>query len=138
MTEVAHEGGCHCGAVRYRFEGPIHYNALCHCEDCRRTSGAPVVSWCLIETDQLQVTGLTRSYASSPQARRSFCPKCGTSLFYTNPTLFPGQTDVQSATLDNPNALPLDCQVQVAERISWMVGLDDLPAFERYPPKPTG
>ena len=127
-------GGCHCGAVRYEVEGePIH-NALCHCTDCRRHAGAPMVCWTLFDNKQFRVTqGQTVAYASSEHARRHFCPACGTGLFYTNETIFPGQTDVQSATLDEPEALPPAAHIQVAERIAWMKDAGNLPAFERYP-----
>ena len=127
-------GGCHCGAIRYEVEGePIH-SALCHCTDCRRQAGAPMVAWTLFDNDQFRVTqGQAAIYASSEHGRRHFCAGCGTGLFYTNDLIFPSRTDVQSATLDTPEALPPTAQIQTAERIAWMAGLDDLPAFPRYP-----
>ncbi|HAJ02504.1 MAG TPA: aldehyde-activating protein, partial [Brevundimonas sp.] len=33
------EGGCHCGAVRYRTDGKVEHHALCHCLDCRKSAG---------------------------------------------------------------------------------------------------
>jgi hypothetical protein len=38
-------GGCHCGAVRYEAVGEALTHALCHCSDCRRSAGAPMVAW---------------------------------------------------------------------------------------------
>ena len=55
---------------------------------------------------------------------------------FKNDVIFPGMTDVQSATLDDPDALPLQAQIQTAERIGWMAALDDLPTFDRYPGPP--
>ena len=66
-------------------------------------------------------------------AGRHFCPNCGTALFYTNEQIFPGQIDVQIATLDDPDAIAPDAQIQAAERIGWMERLDQMPAFDRYP-----
>ncbi len=127
-------GGCHCGAIRYEVEGePIH-SALCHCTDCHRHAGAPMVGWTLFANDHFRVTrGEAKVYASSEFGRRHFCSDCGTGLFYTNDVVFPGQTDVQSATLDDPAALPPTAQIQTAERIAWMKDLASLPQFERYP-----
>ena len=69
--------------------------------------------------DQVRVTrGQTTTYVGKTGARRQFCPGCGTGLFYTNDVIFPGQTDVQSATLDDPDTLTLQAQIQTAERIS--------------------
>ncbi|MCJ8159733.1 GFA family protein [Sphingomonas sp. LaA6.9] len=129
------EGGCHCGAVRYQVSGTPAHNALCHCTDCRRSAGAPLVGWALFAADDITVRrGEPRIYASSENGRRHFCPACGTGLFYTNETIFPGMIDIQSATLDDPDALgPPSAQIQVAERIGWMADAHALPAFERYP-----
>lgn len=131
---MSQQGGCHCGAVRYEVSGdaPIHH-AACHCSDCRRATGAPLVTWSLFRKDEVAITGETKAYASSEHAERHFCPQCGTSLFYTNDQIFPGQIDIQSATLDGPDAFPLGAQIQTAERIGWMKTLGDLPEFERYP-----
>jgi hypothetical protein len=92
------------------------------------------VSWGLVAADGLKVEGEPKIYASSEHGRRHFCGTCGTSLFYTNDAIFPGQIDVQTATLDDPSAIPIQAQIQLAERISWMADLDALPKFDRYPP----
>jgi len=132
------EGGCHCGAVRYSMPVEVAHHALCHCVDCRKCAGAPAVAWALAPTDQVRITGETTEYASSEHGRRHFCPNCGTGLFYTNAEIFPGLTDVQSATLDDPDSIPLQGQIQTAERIGWMADLHHRPSFERYPPMPDG
>jgi hypothetical protein len=127
------EGGCHCGAVRYQVEGAPMHHALCHCVDCRRSAGAPMVGWTMFRSDQVSATGETRAYASSEHGRRHFCPACGTGLFYTNEALLPGITDVQSATLDDPDAIPAGAHIQTADRIGWMKDAHQLPQFERFP-----
>jgi hypothetical protein len=127
-------GGCHCGAIRYEVEGEPAHAALCHCTDCRLSTGAPVVAWTLFGNDGFRVTrGAATSYASSEHARRHFCGACGTSLFYTNEAMFPDMTDVCAATLDTPDAMPVQIQIQTADRIGWMETAHELPQFERYP-----
>ena len=64
---------------------------------------------------------------------RSFCPDCGSGLFYRNAAMLPGLVDIQSSTLDQPEALPPTVQVQTAERLGWMKHILELPEFERYP-----
>jgi hypothetical protein len=127
------EGKCHCGAVRYSMPAEAIHQALCHCSDCRRHSGAPAVAWGLVKREDLKVEGETREYASSEHGRRHFCPACGTSLFYTNEAVFPDAVDVQTCTLDDPDAVAPRAQIQTAERVGWMARLDAIPAFERYP-----
>ena len=134
MSDSRASGQCHCGAIRYSMPTAVAHHALCHCTDCRRHSGAPLVGWALIRQDELDVTGTPKIYASSHDGRRHFCADCGTSLFYTNDAIFPGLIDVQSATLDDPGLIPAQVQIQTAERIGWMEKLDSLPAFDRYPP----
>lgn len=131
---MALKGGCHCGAVRYEtsVESP-HHHAVCHCSDCRRSSGGLIVGWALFDDPDLTISGEISTYASSEHGQRLFCPKCGTSLFYRNQTIFPNQTDIQTATLDDPEQLPPQAQIQLAERINWVATLHELPGFDRFP-----
>jgi hypothetical protein len=129
-----HEGQCHCGAIRYQATGEPMHHALCHCSDCRRHAGAPMVGWAMFKADQVKVSaGEAKVYASSEHGRRHFCEACGTGLFYTNDSILPGIIDVQSGTLDDPEALPAQVQIQTADRIAWMKTIDALPQFERFP-----
>ncbi|KTE20264.1 aldehyde-activating protein [Sphingopyxis sp. H050] len=126
-------GQCHCGAIRYSMPTTVEHHALCHCSDCRRHAGAPMVGWALVGQADLEISGSPKIYASSEHGRRHFCGTCGTGLFYTNEAIFPGQIDVQSGTLDDPDLIPAGAQIQLAERIGWMAKLDEMPAFNRYP-----
>lgn len=127
-------GGCHCGAVRYSVAGEPQHVALCHCADCRKSAGAPMVGWAAFAEADLTVTqGDLTTHNSSGSAMRSFCPRCGTGLFYRNAEFLPGIVDVQSVTLDDPDALPPQIHIQVAESIGWMKDQDQLPRFERFP-----
>ncbi|MCM8613684.1 GFA family protein [Accumulibacter sp.] len=127
-------GRCLCGAIHYQLSGAPRVVALCHCRDCRRSAGAPAVAWAMFPETSLTVTkGQPRTINSSGTAMRSFCADCGTGLFYRNAAVLPGLVDVQSATLDDPEALPPTVQVQTAERLDWMLHLHELPEFARFP-----
>jgi hypothetical protein len=129
-------GDCHCGAVRYEIAGELIVHALCHCTDCRRHAGAPMVGWSMYPADALKVTkGTPKLYKSSEHGRRQFCADCGTGLFYINENIMPGIVDIQSATYDDPDAVPATMHIQTAERIHWMERAHELPTFERYPPQ---
>ena len=131
---MGRSGGCHCGAIRYDVDGEPQHVALCHCSDCRRSAGAPMVSWAAFTEDALTVTqGQTITFNSSGAAMRSFCGTCGTGLFYRNADMLPGIVDIQSVTLDDPEALPPEAHIQVAERLHWMDDLYSLTRFERFP-----
>ena len=127
-------GGCHCGALRYEIEGEAITHALCHCTDCRRHSGAPMVGWTMYRSGQVRtVKGTPKIYTSSENGRRHFCGDCGTGVFYRNDVMLPGITDVQSATFDNPDLVPARLHIQVAERIGWMKTVHELPEIDRFP-----
>ena len=131
---MTHQGGCHCGAVRYEVSGEPQHVALCHCSDCRKSSGAPMVAWAAFTEDQFKlVEGEPVTFNSSGSAMRSFCPKCGSGLYYRNVVFLPGIVDIQSATLDDPDVLPPGAHIQTAERLGWMETAHSLPAFERFP-----
>jgi hypothetical protein len=128
------QGGCQCGAVRYEVDGTPQHVALCHCADCRKSAGAPMVAWAAFaESEFTLLQGELTTYNSSGSALRSFCLKCGTGIAYRNEEFLPGIVDIQAATLDDPDALPAGAHIQVAERIGWMAEAHGLPEFQRYP-----
>jgi hypothetical protein len=131
---MAYSGQCMCGAIRYQLAGEPNVVAVCHCRDCQRGAGAPMVSWAMFPESALTLAqGQPKTINSSGTAMRSFCSDCGTGLFYRNDAVLPGIVDVQSSTLDDPEALPPAVQIQTAERLNWMKRLHELPEFERFP-----
>ncbi len=133
---MPHTGQCHCGAITYELSGDPVNHALCHCTDCRKHAGAPMVGWAMFAEDRLKVTsGSPKTYKSSENGRRQFCGDCGTGLFYANAGILPGLIDIQSGTLDDPDALPAQAHIMTKDRIGWMAGAHDLPEFEEYPPQ---
>ena len=130
---MTYSGRCFCGAIQYQIKGQPNVVALCYCTDCRRSSGAPMVVWAMFPEVSLTLTkGNPKTINSSGAALRSFCADCGSGLFYRNQAVLPGIVDIQSSTLDDPNALPPTIQIQTAERLGWMTHVHELPEFERW------
>ena len=125
-------GGCHCGAIRYAIAGEPLRAALCACNDCGRSSGAPAVAWALFERNAVIVRGEPAAYSSSRDVRRSFCGRCGTGLFYESETILPGKINLRSATLDEPDKIPPRAWVQMADAPDWLHRAHGLPRFDRY------
>lgn len=128
-------GGCRCGAVRYQAEAnDPNRHGLCHCEDCRRSAGAPAVAWLAVPKDGFAITrGEATRWDGNGGAERYFCGTCGTGLYYLNDAVLPGIADIQSATLDDAGAYAPGVQIQCAERLGYMARLSELPAIERFP-----
>lgn len=128
------EGGCLCGALRYRIAGPIDWVAHCHCSMCRRTSGAVVVTWLTVPATRFTfIRGAPARYRSSDHAERTFCPGCGTQLTFVS-SRFPESVDVTVGTLDDPDRTPADHQIWTENRVSWLHLDEDLPAFPQETP----
>jgi hypothetical protein len=123
------EGGCLCGAVRYRAIGEGSHRTLCHCRSCRRATGAPVVAWATFPARQFEwISGEPKRLQSSPYVVRTFCPSCGSSLTYQREV---SEVDVTICTLDHPELLPPEDHTWISEKLSW-VGIDDgRPRFHR-------
>ncbi len=127
-------GRCHCGAIQFDAPENAVFRTICHCEDCRRQSGAPFLAWAMFPREAVAVRGEPRVYASSATGRRSFCGECGAGLFFSNAALEAmGMMQVRIAALDHPEAAPPIAQVQTAERIGWIDEIAELPAFPRFP-----
>ena len=93
-----------------------------------------MVAWVAFEDKNFKViAGDAKSRNSSGASMRSFCPECGTGLWFRNDEALPGLVDVQLATFDDPDVFSPQAHIQVAERIGWMENAHKLPAFERYP-----
>ena len=74
-------GGCLCGAVRFQAAGEPVVTGHCHCSDCRRHNGGPVVTLVIFPADKVRFTvGERKIYQSSPGLGRAFCGQCGTPL----------------------------------------------------------
>jgi hypothetical protein len=125
------EGGCLCGAVRYRASGEPALPTLCHCQSCRRAAGAPAVAWVTFSRDDFAFTaGAPARYRSSPPVVRSFCSRCGTSLTYEHEAS-PQTVDVTTASLDHPErAAPAD-HTWTSQRLSWWRSEPRWPEFPK-------
>ncbi|HOX88496.1 MAG TPA: GFA family protein [Burkholderiaceae bacterium] len=131
---MSHAGRCLCGAIHFELAGAPNSVSVCHCRDCQRSAGAPMVVWAEFPEAQLRVTqGTPRTINSSGAAMRSFCADCGSGLFYRNAEILPGVVEVQACTLDDADALPPSFQIQTAEQLPWVAHLAALKAYERFP-----
>ena len=129
-TSIA-EGGCLCGAVRYRVTGEPMGSMVCHCQTCRRVSGAPVVAWVTFPTAQFQLLrGQPSEFHSSAPVRRTYCAACGTPLAYEHAD-GAGFVDITTCSLDNPNLFPPTHHSWLSHDLAWVRFGDGLPTFQR-------
>jgi hypothetical protein len=128
------EGGCLCGAVRYRIQGEPIASTICHCRSCRKASGAALVPWLHLDAAGFTFTaGTPVEFKSSPAVTRTLCGRCGTPLTYWTTTYGP-TIDVTTGSLDDPEAFPPVVHVWTSHKLRWLELADGLPSFEGAPP----
>lgn len=131
VSNAKHErrpGGCLCGAVRFVAMGrPIKVN-LCHCQMCRKASGAPVVAWAAYERDRVQFEAAPTWRQSSAKAERGFCPSCGSALAWheLGDDKF---LDLAVGAFDEPDDLKPAEQLWMDARIRWLKIEDSTPKY---------
>ncbi len=114
-------GGCFCGAVRYQIEDGDYRAGHCHCSMCRRTSGAPFVSWLVVPKDRFRYTGAEPALLqSSAHGRRYFCAKCGTPVACVVDS-HPANIDITVGSLDAPEAIIPDFEIHTDTKLPWVI-----------------
>ena len=123
------QGGCLCGAVRFTVTAPSLFCGHCHCSMCRRNHGAAYVTWFAVMRSQLSIESgldqLTR-YESSEHGSRSFCARCGSSLFCVS-TRLPDVVDIPLANMEAAIDRIPESHVYFDDRASWTIVGDALP-----------
>jgi len=122
-------GSCLCGAVRFEVEPPTRFCIHCHCSMCRRNHGAAFVTWFGVPKAQFRIVAgeptLTR-YQSSEHGTRSFCSRCGSSLFCVLDS-DPDTIDVTLASMEAPIDRRPEGHVFFDTHVDWVEFRDELP-----------
>lgn len=125
------DGGCLCGAVRYRVSGPMLSSGTCFCRTCRLAAGAQSVAWFVVPADRCVFTaGRMTTFHSSPEVTRGFCGACGTSLTYQHADAA-DEIELTTASLDEPQHVPPRHEIWHAHRVSWAASNEAIPRFLR-------
>ena len=122
-------GKCHCGRISFAAAGDPLWVAHCHCNSCRRSTGAPVTTFIGFNRQQVSFTGDRKIYNSSPDVYRGFCENCGTPLSYESDRS-PGEIHFYISVIDTPQAFIPNRHVFYDEHIPWLEINDDLPRFD--------
>ncbi len=129
------EGGCACGAVRYRLTSDPLFVHCCHCLNCQRQTGSAFVINALIEADRVELlagepepVGVPRDNGSKQTIWR--CPTCQVAVYskYTSPRV----RFVRGGTLDDPSSIEPDVHIFTKSKVPWVELPDGVPAFDVY------
>jgi hypothetical protein len=129
------EGGCSCGAVRYRLASDPLFVHCCHCLSCQRQTGSAFVINVLIEADRVELLAGEPQPVDVPRddgsTQRIFrCPTCQIAIFseYERPEV----RFVRAGTLDDPRRVTPDVHIYTRSKLAWVTLPESVPAFEVY------
>jgi hypothetical protein len=130
------EGGCACGAVRYRLGSAPMFVHCCHCRDCQRQTGSAFVINALVETDRIALlSGDPQAVAVPTDSGRPHiiyrCRACQIAL-WSDYGGRPALRFVRVGTLDDPSALRPDVHIFTRSKLPWVELPKSVPAFEVY------
>jgi hypothetical protein len=132
---MVREGGCSCGAVRYRLTSDPLIVHCCHCLNCQRQTGSAFVVNVLIEADcveiaqgEPQAVDVPRDDGSAQPIFR--CPECQTALYSRYGR--EGVSFVRAGTLDEPASVSPDVHIFTRSKLPWVTLPEDVPSFDVY------
>jgi hypothetical protein len=122
-------GRCRCQAITYEFDLKPRWVAYCHCNSCRRSTGAPVAAYlCVMRADVRFPMGEPARFETSPGVFRSFCGKCGSPIAYEGEK-YPGEIHFHLGSLEDASTFVPTAHTWVADQLPWFEVHDELKRF---------
>ncbi len=131
------EGGCTCGAVRYRMTRKPMFVHCCHCRWCQRETGASFALNAMIEADRVVLLRGSPEAVDTPSESGKGqkivrCPDCHIALWSNYAGAGDALHFIRVGTLDEPDRLTPDVHIYTASKQPWVVLPPGTPAFEEY------
>jgi len=133
----AMEGGCTCGAVRYRLKARPLFVHCCHCTWCQRETGSAFAVNALIEASQVELpkgkpTQTTLPSASGKGQNFWRCADCGVTVWSNYPQAGPSIHFIRVGTLDDPSRAQPDIHIYTSTKQPWVVLPDGVPTVAEF------
>lgn len=127
---MTRRGHCLCTETAWEFEGEISWACYCHCDDCRRNCGAPVVAWLGVPARYFRWSAeAPKTIVSSKGVKRHFCGTCGSPMGF-EADHYPGGMHLYAASLDDPADFEPTFHVNYLRKLPWLQMDDDLPKYD--------
>jgi hypothetical protein len=136
MMSESFDGGCHCGAVRYRLLSAPLFTHCCHCLDCQKQTGGAFAINALIEASRIEMLkGEPKPISMPTDSGRPHdiyrCEQCGVALWSDY-----GRRRylyfVRVPTLDEPHAIRPDVHIFTRKKVPWVRFPEGARVFEDY------
>jgi hypothetical protein len=112
------EGGCACGAFRFKASGAPIRASLCHCMTCRQVHGSAFGAYAIYPREQVRMSGPLGTWQSSEEGRRHFCPTCG-SVAYME-FVSRNEVDLPFGAFDDTGVFEPEYELWVKHREPWL------------------
>ncbi len=131
------EGGCTCGALRYRMTSKPMFVHCCHCRWCQRETGASFALNAMIEADRVVLLrGFPEAVDTPSESGKGQkivrCPDCHIALWSNYAGAGDALRFIRVGTLDEPDRLTPDVHIYTSSKQPWVVLPPGTPAFEEY------
>lgn len=135
MTKVL-EGGCLCGAVRYKATAEPVMVGNCYCVDCRKSSGTTHCTHAMVPEADFSATGEIKYHDRPADSgniiSRGFCPNCGSAIISRNSGM-PGISAIRVSSLDDLDVVEPQMTVYASRAPAWAPLDRSKPVFEVMP-----
>jgi hypothetical protein len=120
------DGGCACGAVRYRMTARPIFVHCCHCRECQRLTGTAFALNAMVEADRVEVLAAPPEVVATPSTsgrgqKIARCPECRVAVWSNYAGAGDAVRFVRVGTLDDPDALPPDIHIYTESKQPWVV-----------------
>ncbi len=130
------QGGCLCGAVRYKASGDIAFIGVCHCRDCQKFTGSAFGVVIGVSKDAVSIEGTLATFTkpgdSGKPIDRRFCPICGSAILDEAAAL-PGMVMLAGGTVDDPSLVKPAVQIYCDSAQPWVELGGDMQRFAAMP-----
>ena len=125
------QGGCRCGAVRYKCSAKPFAVFFCHCQDCQKNTGAPFSVDVIVPKNSVTIDGKLKGYDTAKgKVTRFFCSECGSPLL-NEPHSHPDILALKVSSLDDPSWVEPQAHIWTIRKQPWVKINDTLPQYER-------
>ena len=131
MTTEVFKGGCLCGDIRYRSKQAPVRGVFCHCDQCKKHSGAPGLAFVHFPVESFEwLKEEPQRYRSSEFAERGFCARCGSTLSM-HEEILKERVQICVGSLDKGHRVKIDDQVWTSSKLPWVDTLSEIHPFPK-------
>lgn len=127
------KGSCQCKAVQYEINPAVKLVGNCHCNICKKLTGASFSSIVIVGEDDFAIVqgpNQLSTWQVTDNAAKNFCSQCGTPIFNTNEK-YPGNKMVYLGSFDDPTFAIPTVNVHCENKLPWVFSIDILKNFDR-------